>query len=480
MKRLLSRSAAASSLVLVLLLAGHASSRPRYGGTVHILLHDRVNWIDPAAEEDSPAARDRIASLVFETLTTADQRGQVHPLLATSWSSDLSKKIWQFRLRLANFHEGSPLTAADAVAALANNPFAWKVTAGDRQTVDIESTTPVPFMPEVLAQKTLAIVKRLADGTLAGTGPYRLSQWQAGEHATLTANEDYWGGRPYADAIDFQMGVSLRDQILQRQLGPGSLAEVGLDQLHALEQGNQNLSVTQPADLLVVLFLQPDSAAGGTGKKPVDPRVREAFSYAVNRSAISNVILQKRGAIATGLLPQWLTGYEFLFPSRDNPDHARELRADTAALVIIPPISLAYNYADPVAKLVAERIAVDAREVALNVQPYGESHLYKGPRSAVHADAVLLRLPLSSTNPSSALSSLLERLDAPQQSIASALSASRPEELFDIEQKALEDFRIVPIAHVAEAVWLSNSIHNWQQLPNGMWNLDQLWVEGAR
>lgn len=480
MKRLLSRSAAASSLVLALLLAGHASSRPRYGGTVHVLLHDRVNSIDPADDEDYPAARDRIASLIFETLTVMDRRGQVHALLASSWSSDGTKKIWQFRLRLANFHDGSPVTASDVVSALTSNPFRWKVTAADRLTVSIESATPVPFMPEVLAQTRFAIVKRVGDGSLAGTGPFKLTQWQAGERATLSANEDYWGGRPFLDTIDFQMGTSLRDQILQRQLGPASLAEVPLDQVRGLEQSNQNLSITQPSDLLVVLFLQPDSAGSGTGRKPVDPRVREAFSYAVNRSAISNVIMQKRGAPATGLLPQWLTGYEFLLPSRDNPDHAREIRADTAALVIIPPISLAYDYADPAAKLVAERVAVDAREVGLNVQPYGESHLYKNSRSAPHADAVLLRLPLSSTNPSTALAGLLEKLDAPQQTITSALSAGRPEELFDIEQKALEDFRIVPIAHVPEAVWLSNTIHNWQQLPTGAWELDQLWVEGAR
>ncbi|HKW74438.1 MAG TPA: ABC transporter substrate-binding protein [Terriglobales bacterium] len=480
MKRLLSRSAAASSLVLTLLLAGHASSRPRYGGTAHILLHDRVNSIDPAAEEDYPAARDRVASLVFESLTTIDQSGQVRPLLAASWSSDSTKRAWQFRLRLANFHDGSTFTAADVVAALNKNPFGWKVTASDRLTAGIESATPVPFMPEVLAQTQFAIVKRLGDGSLVGTGSYKLSQWQPGERATLTANEDYWGGRPYPDAVDFQMGASLRDQVLQRQLGPASLAEVPLDQVRALEQSNQNLSIMPPADLLVVLFLQPDSSAGSTARKAVDPRVREAFAYAVNRSAISNVILQKRGAPASGLLPQWLTGYEFLFPSRDNPDHARELRADTAALVIIPPISLAYDYADPAARLVAERIAVDAREIGLIVQPYGESHLYRDSRSTLHADAVLLRLPLSSPNPSAALSGFLEKLDAPPQSIASALSASRPEELFDIEQKALEDFRIVPIAHVPQAVWLSNSIHNWQQLPTGAWDLDQLWVEGAR
>jgi hypothetical protein len=38
----------------------------------------------------------------------------------------------------------------------------------------------------------------------------------------------------------------------------------------------------------------------------------------------------------------------------------------------------------------------------------------------------------------------------------------------------------VPIAHVSQALWLNRNVHNWQQLANGGWKLDQLWVDGAR
>ncbi|MGH9570953.1 MAG: hypothetical protein ACRD4F_15005, partial [Candidatus Angelobacter sp.] len=148
MKRSHSRSAAASSLLLlVLALAAHASSRPRYGGTVRVLLHDRVNSVDPAGEEDHPAARDRITSLIFETLTSMDQQGRARPLLAVSWNSAASKRVWQFHLRLTNFQDGTPLAAADAAASLSKNSFGWKVSAPDRQTVTIESPTPVPHLP---------------------------------------------------------------------------------------------------------------------------------------------------------------------------------------------------------------------------------------------------------------------------------------------------------------------------------------------
>src|SRR5215467_3254490 len=101
MKRLLLRLSVISSLVLVA-AAACGSSRPRYGGTVRVLLHDRVISIDPAGEEDHAAARDRMAALAFETLTELDAQGRLRPRLASSWSADAGKRVWRFHLRLAN------------------------------------------------------------------------------------------------------------------------------------------------------------------------------------------------------------------------------------------------------------------------------------------------------------------------------------------------------------------------------------------
>lgn len=500
MRRLLLQLSAISSLLL-LIAAGYGESRPRYGGTVRVLLHDKVMSIDPLSEEDHPATRDRVAGLVFETLTTIDAQGHVRPCLASSWRSDQSKKSWQLRLRLANFHDGSVLTAADVAASLAKNNPAWKYSAPDRQTVIIDTPSPVQHMAEMLALPKYAILKRQTDSSggvvLIGTGPYRLTQWQPGEKAQLAVNEDYWGGRAFPDAIEFQMGISLREQLLDRQLGPYSAAEVGIDQLRALEQAqtNQNLAVSRPADLLALVFLQPgpptraDVARVGVegdspshpGRKPVDPRVREALSLAINRAAITSVLLQRRGTPASGLLPQWLTGYEFMFPGSTNLERARELRADAAAYVIIAPIMLAYDAADPLSKLVAERIAVDAREAGIVVQPYAESHVNsKTARSSMNADAVLLRAPLQSVEPSVALAALSDDLGLFSESVPAVLAATRPEDLLEDERKLLADHRVLPVAHLPQAIWLNNNVHNWQQLMTGGWQLDQLWVEGAR
>jgi len=477
MKRSLSRLAATSSLVLLAAMA-HASSRPRYGGNVRIALQHKVNTVDPAAEEDYPAARDRLASLLFETLTSVDEQGRVHPQLATTWHADAGKRVWQFRLRLANFHDGSALTAADAAASLNQPGVPWRCTAADRQTINVEAFAPLPHLPEMVAMERFAVVKRLPDGSLPGTGPYKLSEWQPGERALLVANQDYWGGRPYPDTVEFLMGASLREPLLEHNLGRLSAAEISVDQSRSLDQTGQNIARSSAADLLVILFLQSDTAPK-PGKKPVDPRLREALAASLDRATINNALLLKKGAPASGLLPQWLTGYEFLLPATHDCDRARKLVRGTVTPAA--PITLAYDFSDPLAKLVAERIAVDARECGVAVSAYGELHVMntKSARAALNADAVLARLPLPSLEPSVALAVLSADLGS-EENVAAMLSASRPEDLFDLERKALDNFRVIPVVRFSQLVWLNSNVHNWQELPNGAWGMSQLWVEGVR
>jgi peptide/nickel transport system substrate-binding protein len=474
MKRLFSRLAVTSCLLSLAAVVAHPSSRPRYGGTVRVALQHRVNALDPAAEDDYPAARDRMAGLLFETLTSLDEQGRVHPRLALSWRPDPARRIWQFRLRLANFHDGSPLTAADVAASLNRAGGPWRSSASDRQTVTVEGLSALPHLPEMLAMQRFAIVKHTAEGTLVGTGPYTLSEWQPGERAAFSENEDYWGGRAFPEAMEFQMGASLREQLLQRQLSPYSAAELAVDQLHALEQTGQNVDRSRPTDLLVIVFLQPDSPLQ-PGKKPIDPKIREALANSLDRATINNALLQKKGAPASGLLPQWLTGYEFLFPGAQDRSRARKL----ASSAVLPgaPITLAYDFSDPVAKLVAERVALDAREVGITLRPYGENRVNtKSARAGSNADAVLLRLPLPSLEPSVALATVAGDLGFTENT-AAMLSASRPEDLFELERKTLENFRVIPVARLSLAVWLNSNLHNWQQLPTGEWDLDEIWTE---
>ena len=465
----------AIAAVLVVCALATASTRPHYGSTARVLVQHKITTLDPLVESDYPADRDKLSALMLETLTEFDAHGHLSPRLASSWQSEAGQRVWQFQLRLASFHDGTVVTSAAVVASLkAANPD-WKITANNRQTFTIETSVPSPHLPELLSLSKFAIVKRPADNSLVGSGPYKLSQWQGGDRAVFTANDDYWGGRPYPDSIEVQMGASLREHLLERTLGRDHAAQLSIDQAHALEQTSQNILVSRPSELLAIVFLQSDYDPNGR-RKPVDAHIREALAYALNRAAVSNVLLQRKAAPATALLPQWLTGYEFMFADKANLEQARKLRTGAGT---VPPVSLAYDFADPVSKMVAERIAVDAREAGITIQPFGDPHVTtKTARRTSNADAVLLRVPLPALDPSAALAGVADNLDVSQELSSTILNAGRPDELFAAERRILEDYRIIPVAHISQVLWLNSSVHNWQQLPDGEWRLDQMWVEG--
>jgi peptide/nickel transport system substrate-binding protein len=461
---------AITAFVLLLVLLAGGSTRPHYGSTVRVLVQAKISTLDPLVESENPDERDKLSKLVFETLTEIDSQGHLQPRLASSWRSESGDRIWQFQLRAANFQDGTAVTSAAITACLKSVGLNWKTNATNQQTFTIETPSPSPHLPELLSLQKFAVIKRLPDNTLVGTGPYKLGQWQ-GDHAVFNANDDFWGGRPYPDAIEVQMGASLRDHLLERSLGHDHAAQLGIDQARSLEQTSQNVIVSRPAELVVIMFLESERESPGR-RKPVDPRIRAAISYALDRSAISNLLLQHKAAPASALLPQWLTGYEFMFADRGDAEQARK------AAGVVPPVALAYDFSDPVSKMVAERIAVDAREAGIVVQPYEDAHIRtKASRKGSNADAVLLRLPLPALAPAAALAGIADDLELSPEMLSTILSAGRPDDLFAAEHKILEDHRIIPVAHLSQVLWLNTTVHNWQQLPNGGWDLDQMWVE---
>src|SRR5258708_39537590 len=168
-------------------VAAHASSRPRYGGTVRVLLRHKVTSLDPLQESADTADRDRIGNLLFECLTEIDDQGRTLPRLATSWQVDASRRVWQFNLRLANFHDGSPLTAAAVAASLRAANTDWKIASSGRQALTLETPYPAPHLLEMLALPHFSLINRAPDGTLSGTGPSPLAPWDPREHPPPTA-----------------------------------------------------------------------------------------------------------------------------------------------------------------------------------------------------------------------------------------------------------------------------------------------------
>jgi len=90
----------------------------------------------------------------------------------------------------------------------------------------IQSERPEPGLLFELARPRHAL--SLLGG---GTGPFRIVKWEPGRRASLAANDDYWRGRPYVDAVEVGMGRPLRDQLIDLELGKADLIDISPGQV---------------------------------------------------------------------------------------------------------------------------------------------------------------------------------------------------------------------------------------------------------
>jgi ABC-type transport system substrate-binding protein len=212
-----------------------------------------------------------------------------------------------------------------------------------------------------------------------------------------------------------------------------------------------------PAELIALFFSDKPSVK--------EPAIRDAISASIDRAAIQSALLQKQGEAAAGLLPQWVSGYSFLFPVSANLEHARQLRRD---LGTTPSLTLAYEWNDPLARAIAERASVNARDAGINIQPYGENLAAR----ATNADLRAVRIPLASSDAAAALAEL-----AAASGHEGAFPGNSPEELYAADRALRAEFRLVPIAYVPQAWSLSARVRNWFTPREGGWRLADVWLE---
>ncbi|MCI0628457.1 MAG: ABC transporter substrate-binding protein [Acidobacteria bacterium] len=407
------------------------------------------------------ASAEKLLSLAFERLVRLDNTGRPQPQLALSWQTDVAKRHWEFRLRPGvKSHDGTAVTPATAVGALQRqwgNEFLMSVSG---ETLVIESKQPIPDLLERLAFGRSYIFAILRDGTLAGTGPFRLAGWQPRQRAVFVANEDHWGGRPFLDKLEVQMGVSLTQQVVDFELGKADLIELAPDQLRRAARDGVRIWMSSPIELLAIGFPREG------GAEP-DLRVRQALALAVDRTAIQTVLLQKQGEVAGGLLPQWLSGYAFLFPSAVETERARTLLKLMNPAP--PPLVLEYDGTDLLARAIAERVSLDASQVGLKLRA-----VQAGPALQAAGKLRLLRVRLESLIPNVALSTIVSRIFQVEGKGEEA--ANTPEQLYAMERKLIDSYRVVPLAHVAETYGLSPFLRNWMPTRWGVWRLEDAWL----
>jgi peptide/nickel transport system substrate-binding protein len=439
---------------LLFLSVGFAATRPHYGGTLRITTRSSPSSLDPLQESDS-LTENNLTQLIFDTLTKTNDRGTLQPCLATSWAAEPGNQRWQIRLRPdVTFADGSPLSTDVVSSSLrASNPK-WKIFP-NVDSIIIETDIPNPQLPDQLALPRNAIVKR--SGGLLGTGPFTVAQWQPGKSLILTAKENYWGSRPFIDSIQISLGQNQREQMISLDLSKADVVEIAPEQSHRLGMESYRVSTTQPVELLALVF-------AGEAQSSDEEALRRALALSIDRSSINNVLLQGTAVPAGSLLPDWMSGYSFLFPSEYNVTQARHLRSQSRQAVTW---TLGYDISDSLARVIADRIALNSRDAGITVQV----------SSSNSTDIRLSRARIDSLDPRLALLREARALGLPE---SPAMSGNSPEDLFSAESSLLRSERVIPLLHVRVAYALSSFIKNWNAGPDGAWCLEDAWIGADR
>jgi ABC-type transport system substrate-binding protein len=256
------------------------------------------------------------------------------------------------------------------------------------------------------------------------------------------------------------MGVDPSQQANAIAFGQADVVELTASEARRALQRGVRVASSDPVELYALVFdtTRPDVQ---------DVRVRQAISLAIDRTSISEVILQRQGVVAGGLLPNWITGYQHLFRASTDLARAKELLNDSGHQFSRPvPLVLVYDFGDTDARSVAERVAVNLREAGVKVQVSGQT---EGSRNFT-ADLRLVRHHISSPDPAAALLELLNSLGETTPDLETI------EHIYAAERAPIDAFRVIPLVHVSESYGVGPQVRDWMPPRWGGWRLEDVWL----
>jgi MarR-like DNA-binding transcriptional regulator SgrR of sgrS sRNA len=217
-----------------------------------------------------------------------------------------------------------------------------------------------------------------------------------------------------------------------------------------------------PVELLALVF--------SANSKVQDPRLREALALSIDRKPIQSVLLKGAGEPAASILPNWMTGYSAVFSAQANPQRARTLLTGSRQ----PALNLSYDPRDPQAQLIAERIALNAREVGITVQV----------SLSGAEDIRLVRAVLPSPDPATSLVETARQLGVPQPAFPTPRGNSL-DDLYQAERSLLDGYAVIPLFHLPVASAASARVRDCEPDQIGDWSgarssIANVWLNDRR
>ena len=334
------RKMAATALFVALSAVGVVASAQ----TVRIANQGDALSMDPHSLNETLQLS--VTGNVYEPLVGRNKDLSLTPMLATSWKQT-SPTVWRFELRKGvQFHDGTPFTADDVVFSLARtqvegsdmksytNDFK-EVRKIDSHTVEIETKTPFPILPDVLSlvyimskkwcetnQATVPVdrrkgVENTASFKANGTGPFRVRERQPNVRTVFTRNGSYWG-KIEGNVTEVVFTPIGNDATRVAALLSGEvdvMEPVPVQDIDRVNSSANTRAVTGPE--LRTLFLGMDQKrdellySNVKGKNPFkDKRVRQAFYQAIDIKGIKKTVMRGASNPSAQLVGPGINGFQ--------------------------------------------------------------------------------------------------------------------------------------------------------------------------
>ena len=334
------RKMAATALFVALSAVGVVASAQ----TVRIANQGDALSMDPHSLNETLQLS--VTGNVYEPLVGRNKDLSLTPMLATSWKQT-SPTVWRFELRKGvQFHDGTPFTADDVVFSLARtqvegsdmksytNDFK-EVRKIDSHTVEIETKTPFPILPDVLSlvyimskkwcetnQATVPVdrrkgVENTASFKANGTGPFRVRERQPNVRTVFTRNGSYWG-KIEGNVTEVVFTPIGNDATRVAALLSGEvdvMEPVPVQDIDRVNRSANTRAVTGPE--LRTIFLGMDQKrdellySNVKGKNPFkDKRVRQAFYQAIDIKGIKKTVMRGASNPSAQLVGPGINGFQ--------------------------------------------------------------------------------------------------------------------------------------------------------------------------
>jgi peptide/nickel transport system substrate-binding protein len=317
---------------------------PQYGGISKFLTTWKPVNIglpsEPWTPDDNSNSRP-----VLEGLLSLDRGGKgiPTPLLAESWQYSSDFKTLTFNLRKGvKFQDGTDFNAEAAKYSLDKYKNSSKpelkivssIDVVDNNTIRLNLTSFDPafinnFVVNGATGKIISPTNDQKLGTDAkmhpvGTGPYKFVSFTRDVSVKLERFDNYWGGKPYLDGIEYVIAADPVSALLAFKSG-ATQAILKLTAKDAKDLQSSGFNISKTSTNVTGLC--------GDSKNPNSPfsnlKVRQAIAYAIDTKTIAN-------AIGYGFFPvtnQWaIPGLQAYNPNvvgyPYDPEKAKNLLAE--------------------------------------------------------------------------------------------------------------------------------------------------------